>query len=133
LSAEEIIARVRAWKARQKSQLKSFTATMTTSLRLRIGNLKETFDLTIKGPMFSERNKPYDWVWKEFYVNGVKWKSKRVPKIPLLQPEKVKIMPLDISLSEEYDYSLAGETTTAGQRVYIVDFQPRKELKTTSL
>jgi hypothetical protein len=132
LSAEEIIARVRAWKARQKSYLKAFTATMTTSMRLRIANLKETFDLTIKGPMFSERNKPYDWVWKEFYVNGVKWKSKRVPKIPLLQPEKVKIMPLDISLTEEYDYSLAGETTTAGQRVYIVDFQPRKELKTTS-
>lgn len=133
LSAEEIIARVRAWKAHQKSHLKAFTATMTTSLRLRIGNLKETFDLTIKGPMFSERNKPYDWVWKEFFVNGVKWKSKRVPKIPLLQPEKVKIMPLDISLSEEYDYSLAGETTSAGQRVYLVDFQPRKELKTTSL
>jgi hypothetical protein len=133
LSAEEIIARVRAWKARQKGYLKAFTATMTTSLRLRIGNLKETFDLTIKGPMFFERNYPYDWVWKEFYVNGVKWKSKRVPKIPLLQPEKVKIMPLDISLTEEYDYSLAGETTTAGQRVYIVDFQPRKELKTTSL
>lgn len=132
LSAEEIIARVRAWKARQKSYLKAFTATMTTSLRLRIGNLKETFDLTIKGPMFSERDKPYDWVWKEFYVNGVKWKSKRVPKIPLLQPEKVRIMPLDISLTEEYDYSLAAETTTAGQRVYIVDFQPRKELKTTS-
>ncbi|MGD2085731.1 MAG: hypothetical protein PVH61_06050 [Candidatus Aminicenantes bacterium] len=133
LSAEEIIARVRAWKARQKSHLRAFTATMTTSLRLRIGNLKETFDLTIKGPMFSERNKPYDWVWKEFFVNGVKWKSKRVPKIPLLQPEKVKIMPLDISLTEEYDYSLAGETTTAGQRIYIVDFQPRKELKSTSL
>jgi len=132
LSAEEIIARVRAWKARQKSYLKAFTATMSTSLRLHIGNLKETFDLTIKGPMFSERNKPYDWVWKEFYVNGVKWKSKRVPKIPLLQPEKVKIMPLDINLTEEYDYSLAGETTSAGQRVYIVDFQPRKELKATS-
>lgn len=133
LSAEEIIARVRAWKARQKSYLKAFTATMTTSLRLRIGNLKEAFDLTIKGPMFSERDKPYDWVWNEFYVNGVKWKSKRVPKIPLLQPEKVKIMPLDINLTEEYDYSLVGETTTAGQRVYIVDFQPRKGLKTTSL
>lgn len=133
LSAEEIIARVRAWKARRKSLVKTFTATMTTSLRLRIGNLKQTFDLTIKGPVFSERDKPYDWVWQEFYLNGVEWKSKRVPKIPLLQPEKVNIMPLDINLTEEYDYSLGGETTTAGKKVYIVDFQPRKGIETASL
>jgi hypothetical protein len=133
LSAEEIIAGVRAWKARQKSRLRAFTAAVTTSLRLRIGNLRETFDLTIKGPMFAERNKPYDWVWEEFFINGVKWKGKRVPKIPLLQPEKVRIMPLDIDLTEKYRYSLAGETTLEGKRVYIVDFKPRKEFKTTSL
>jgi hypothetical protein len=133
LSAEEIIARVRAWKTRQKSLVKTFTAAMTTSLRLRIGNLNETFDLTIKGPMYAERNKPYDWVWQEFFVNGARWKSKRVPRIPLLQPEKVNILPLDIHLTEEYRYSLAGETTIKGRRVYMVDFKPRKELKATSL
>jgi hypothetical protein len=133
LTAAEIIARVRAWKALQKTQLKTFTATMTTSLRLRIGNLKETFDLTIKGPMFWERDKSYDWLWNDFFVNGVKWKSKRVPKIPLLQPEKVKIMPLDINLTEEYDYSLVSESNTRGGRIYLVDFSPRKELNSTSL
>jgi len=133
LSVEEIIARVRAWKAHQQNQLRAFFATMTTSLRLRIANLRETFDLTVKGPMFAERNKPYDWIWEEFFVNGVKWKSKQVPKIPLLQPEKVNIMPLDINLTEEYRYFLEGETTIEGRRVYAVDFKPRKELKTSSL
>lgn len=133
LSAAEVIAGVRAWKSRQKILLKSFTADMSTSMRLRIGNLKETFDLTIKGPLFSERNKPFDWQWASFYVNGVKWKSKRVPKIPLLQPEKVEIMPLDVSLTEEYHYSLAGETSIKGKKAYIVDFTPRKELVSTSM
>jgi hypothetical protein len=133
LSAAEIIAGVRAWKSRQKILLKSFIADMSTSMRLRIGNLKETFDLTIKGPLFSERNKPFDWQWTSFYVNGVKWKSKRVPKIPLLQPEKVEIMPLDVSLTEEYRYSLAGETSIKGKRAYIVNFAPRKEHVSTSV
>jgi hypothetical protein len=133
LSAEEIIARVRAWNARQRALVKSFIATMTTSLRLRIGNLNETFDLTIKGPVFVERNNPYDWVWKEFYVNGVKWKSKRVPKIPLLQPEKVNIMPLDINLTEEYLYTLDHEATRGDQRIYVIDFKPRQDLENTSL
>lgn len=133
LSADEIIARVRAWKARQKTRLKSYTADMTTSLRLRIANMKETFDLTIEGPVFQERDKPFDWVWQGFYLNGVKWKSKRVPKIPLLQPEKVNIMPLDIGLTEEYDYSSAGETGLEGRRAYVVDFKPQKEHKATAL
>jgi hypothetical protein len=127
LSAAEIIARVRAWKARQQLKLRSFTATMTTSLRLRIANLNQTFDLTIKGPVFTRRNEPYDWVWREFFINGVRWKSKQVPKIPLLQPEKVNILPLDINLTEAYRYSLAGETTLAGQPAYIIDFSPRRE------
>jgi hypothetical protein len=126
LSAAEIVARTRAWQATQRSKLKMYTATMTTSMRLRIGNLKETFDLTIKGPVFARRGFPYDWVWREFWVNGVLWKSKKVPKIPLLQPEKVNILPLDIYLTEDYSYTLEGRARIGDDLVYIIDFKPRE-------
>jgi len=126
LSAAEIVARTRAWQVAQRIKLKSYTATMTTSMRLRIGNLKETFDLTIKGPVFARRGFPYDWIWQEFWVNGVLWKSQKVPKIPLLQPAKVNTLPLDIYLTENYSYTLGGRTRIGDDSVYIIDFKPQE-------
>ncbi len=127
LTVEEIVARVQAWDALQKNKLKSYIATMTLSLRLHIANYDETFDLTTRGPVFAERDKPYDWVWKEFFINGVRWKGKMAPKIPLLQPEKVSIQPFAIHLTEGYQYDLVGETTFRGHRAYMVDFKPRNK------
>ncbi|HEX7502305.1 MAG TPA: hypothetical protein VF451_02700, partial [Acidobacteriota bacterium] len=111
LTMEEIVAGVRAWDAVQKNKLRSYMATMTLSVRLHIANMDETFDLTTRGPVFAERDKPYDWAWEEFYLNGVRWKGKVAPKIPLLQPEKVSIQPFAIDLTEGYQYVLAGQTT----------------------
>jgi hypothetical protein len=85
--------------------------------------------------MFSERDKPYDWVWKEFYINGVRWTGKKIPKIPLLQPEKVKILPMELVLSEEYKYKYIKETIIDKHSVYVISFKPKKEyrLKSTYL
>ncbi len=132
LTAEEIVARVRTWDTVQKNKLKSYLATMSVSLRLNVANLDETFDLTTRGPIFAERGKPYDWVWQEFYVNGVKWKSKVTPKIPLLQPEKVSLQPFAIDLAEGYQYILAGETTFRGHRAYMIDFKPKEKFEMES-
>ncbi len=125
-SVEEIIAGVRSHNAVQKRKLKSFTADMSASYHLKISDLNETFDLMIKGPVYSERGKPYDWVQKEFFLNGIKWKSKKAPKIPLLQPEKVNVVPLDIDLTENYVYTKAGSGKVEGKEVWIVDFKPVK-------
>ena len=122
LTAEEIIARERAWKAAQDDHVRSYTADLKTSLRFRIAEVNETFDLTIVGPLFKERGKDFDWAWEEFYVNGLKWKEKTLPKIPILQPEKVTTLPLEIELSEEYAYTLAGKTQLDGREAYEIDF-----------
>jgi|GEM_PF-1370974 len=127
LTVEEIVAGVRAWDAVQKNKLRSYMATMTLSVRLHIANMDETFDLTTRGPVFAERDKPYDWAWKEFYLNGVKWKGKMAPKIPLLQPEKVSIQPFAINLTEGYQYVLAGQTMFRGHHAYMIDFKPKSK------
>ncbi|HWC66382.1 MAG TPA: hypothetical protein VG777_09880, partial [Thermoanaerobaculia bacterium] len=125
LTAEEIVARERAWKAAQDDLVRSYTADLTTSLRFRVAEVNETFDLTIEGPLFKERGKDFDWAWDTFYVNGVKWKGKTLPKIPILQPEKVTTLPLEIELGEDYAYSLAGKTTVDGRSAWEVDFTPK--------
>jgi hypothetical protein len=125
LTAEEIVARERAWDAGQRERLQSFIADMKTSLRFRIAEVNETFDLTIRGPFFYRRGESADWEWDEFYLNGVRWKEKTLPKLPILQPEKVTTLPLDIRLSEDYDYTLHGEATVSGHRAYHITYAPK--------
>jgi hypothetical protein len=125
MTAEEIVARERAWDAGQRERTGSFIADMKASLRFRIGEVNETFDLTILGPFYFRRGQPPDWEWDEFYLNGVKWKGRTLPKLPILQPEKVTTLPLDIRLSEDYDYALHGEDTIAGRRAYHIHFVPK--------
>ena len=76
---------------------------MDSSLRIRVASVQGSLDLTIRGPYFFERGKAPDWAWQEFFLNGVKWKGRTIPKLPILQPDKVTTLPLDIRLSEEYD------------------------------
>jgi hypothetical protein len=129
LTAEEIVARERAWEAGQREKLSSFVASMEASLRFRVAEVNETFDLTIRGPYIVRRGEPADWVWQEFYLNGVKWKGKTLPKIPILQPEKVTTLPLDIRLTEDYRYELAGTSEVDGRRAYEIDFAPKETVE----
>lgn len=128
LSAEEIVARERVWDAAQREKVKSFVCQMKTSLRFRVAEVNETFDLTIHGPFFFRRGEPADWAWHKFYLNGVKWKGATLPRIPILQPEKVTTLPLDIRLTEDYDYALKGETTIGGRRAYHISFTPKRSV-----
>jgi hypothetical protein len=125
LTADEIVARERTWDAGQREKVSSFIADLKTSLRFRIAEVNETFDLTILGPLFYRRGEPSDWEWDEFFLNGVKWKGKTLPKLPILQPEKVTTLPLDIRLTEDYEYTLHGEATISGRRAYHIAFVPR--------
>ena len=130
LTAEEIIARERAWDAGQREKVASYMASMSTSLRFRVAEFNTDLDLTIVGPFFSQRGKPSDWAWQEFYLNGVKWKGRTIPKLPILQPEKVTTLPLDIRLTEEYEYELAGESRLDGRAAYRVEYRPRQLVTT---
>lgn len=125
LTADEIIAHERAWDAGQRAKWETYTAAMDTSLRFRIAEFQDSLDLTIRGPFFAARDKPADWVWEEFFLNGVRWKGRTIPRLPILQPEKVTTLPLDIRLSEEYVYELAGETTLDERPAYRIDYRPK--------
>ncbi|HEV8118752.1 MAG TPA: sigma-E factor regulatory protein RseB domain-containing protein, partial [Thermoanaerobaculia bacterium] len=126
LTAEEIVARERAWDAGQRALFTSYIAHLKTSLRFKVGEVGETFDLSILGPLFYRRGEPADWEWDEFYLNGVKWKGKTLPKLPILQPEKVTAIPLDIRLTEDYEYTLKGEGPISGRPAYHVAFAPKQ-------
>ncbi|MGH9368241.1 MAG: hypothetical protein ACRD3M_11270, partial [Thermoanaerobaculia bacterium] len=126
LTAEEIVARERVWDAGQREKLFSYIAELDTSLRFRIAEVSETFDLTIHGPFFFERGKSPDWAWREFFLNGVRWKGRSLPRLPILQPEKVSTLPLDIRLTEDYTYVLKGRARVGGRTAYEIAFTPKE-------
>ncbi|HSP35427.1 MAG TPA: hypothetical protein VLU46_14025, partial [Thermoanaerobaculia bacterium] len=125
ITVEEIIRNHQAYQSYQESIRPRYIARDTTKLRFDIGGGADAIEATIAGDYFSDsKNNRSDWVWQDFYINGVKWKYGRFPELPLIQPEKVTQLPLDIHLTNEYRYQLARETDADGYHTYEVRFEP---------
>jgi hypothetical protein len=125
ITAEEILARHQAWRAARDARWKTLSARNTLSMRFRFANLNNTLDLTLAGPFFYEKGAGFDWAWHDAYFNGVRWKAKKLPELPLLQPEKVSDMPLALTLDDAYRYALVGEDSVNGIPCWALDFTPR--------
>ena len=125
ITVEEIIRNHQAYQSFQESIRPRYIARDTTKLRFDIGGGAEAIEATISGDYFADsRNARADWIWQDFYLNGVKWKYGRIPELPLIQPEKVTQLPLDIHLTNEYRYQLVRETEVDGYHTYEVRFEP---------
>jgi len=124
ITVEEIIRNHQSYDAYQESIQPRYIARNTTRLRFDVGGGAEALEASIVGDYFADPTGRADWVWSDFYINGVKWKYGRIPELPLLQPEKVTQLPLDIHLSNEYRYQLVRTTDVLGFRTYEVRFEP---------
>lgn len=124
ITVEEIIRNHQSYDAFQESIQPRYVARNTTKLRFDIGGGADALEAAIVGDYFSSPEGKADWVWSEFLINGVKWKYGKIPELPLIQPEKVTQLPLDIHLSNEYRYELVRSTDILGYRVYEVRFAP---------
>ncbi|MEO8056524.1 MAG: hypothetical protein ABI768_15290, partial [Acidobacteriota bacterium] len=125
ITAEEILAKHQAWRAARDARWRTLSATNSLSMRFRFANLNNVLDLTLAGPFFYEKGAGFDWAWHDAYFNGVRWKAKKLPELPLLQPEKVSDMPLALTLDDAYRYELAGEDAVNGIPCWELDFEPR--------
>ncbi len=127
ITAEEIIARHQAWRAARDARWKRLSARNTTSYRIRIAEVNQSAELTVSGAFFFEPGKGYDWAWEEAFFDGVRWPGKTVPKIPLLQPEKVSELPLELTFGDAYRYALEGGEDVAGEPCWRLSFAPVSE------
>jgi hypothetical protein len=123
ITVEEIIRNHQAYKSYQESIQPRYVARDATKLRFTMTG-GEAIEATIAGDYFSDPHGRADWVWQDFYLNGVKWKYGKIPELPLIQPEKVTQLPLDIHLTNEYRYELVRESDLLGYHTYEVRFEP---------
>lgn len=124
ITVEEIIRNHQAYDSYQESIEPRYVARNETKLRFSLGPGGDAVEAAIAGDFFSTPGGASDWVWKDFYINGVKWKYGRMPELPIIQPEKVSQLPLDIHLTNEYRYQLVRDTVMNGYKTYEVRFEP---------
>lgn len=124
IPVEEILRGLQAFEDDQARRLGTYRATNTTHMRFQAGTDSQAFEATFKGAFFFTQGEGYDWAWEEFFINGVRWRSEKVPQIPLIQPQKVATLPLLISFNKTYRYQLRGTEEIRGRDCWVVDFVP---------
>ena len=124
MPVEEILRRLQAFEDGQSRRLRHYQAINRTTLRFQAASGVQAIEATFEGELFARQGQPFDWAWQRFFLNGVAWRGKSIPEIPLVQPEKAAAMPLEILLSKEYRYELAGTDRVGGRDCWVVDFEP---------
>jgi hypothetical protein len=121
MPVEEIIRRLQAFEDAQDRRLRHYQAHRRFSLRYQ--GTQGSIDVAYSGEYFFADDS-FDWVWSDLHISGVKWRSRKMPKIPLIQPEKVASQPIDIEFSKFYEYRLRGTDVVDERDCWVVDFKP---------
>ncbi len=124
LTAEEIIARYQEIQRRQDDRLERFTARGRVDFHFKLGQGGGSVDFSIDSNYFWERGGELEWEQTDYFFNGNRVKWKNIPELPLIQPEKVITLPLDLTLDRTYRYRLTGEDRVSGREAYVLEFQP---------
>ncbi|HET9229004.1 MAG TPA: hypothetical protein VFR31_20165, partial [Thermoanaerobaculia bacterium] len=133
MPVEEILRRLQAFEDAQQRKLDNYSATNTTHLRFQPAAGSQTVEATLQGPYFFDDKTGSDWAWQNLFVNGVKWRGKAIPELPLIQPQKAAAMPVQITFTKQYRYRLRGSDTVDGRDAWVVDFAPAGDGETGKL
>jgi hypothetical protein len=122
LSVDEVIARHRLQQASQDNLLQHYSARVVMEQHFRPTVADPGYDVVTENRYYSGQD-GVEWEELSFSVNGSHWGANR-PPFPLLQPEKVLSLPLQLRFGEDYRYRLDGVERVDGFDCYVVAFTP---------
>jgi len=129
LTIGEIIARHQQQQRAQDAIVKHYVATARMQQHFRPtvadNGMSSSYDVVTENRYFVA-GADVEWEELSFAVNGSKFGIDR-PPFPLLQPEKVLSLPLQLRFDEGYTYRLAGAERVDGFDCYVVRFDPVRE------
>ena len=125
LSVGEIIARHQQQQRAQDALVQNYIAHARMEQHFRPTITDPGYDVVTENRYFVAGD-DVEWEELSFSVNGSKWGADR-PPFPLLQPEKVLSLPLQLRFDEGYRYRLAGTERVDGYDCYVVRFEPVRE------
>lgn len=124
LTVEEVLARYQAAAARQAAATRTSIAGGTLTLTFEAPGFPAPMTVTSRTTIFQTDTRT-DFQQQDIRVNGVSFSGTGVPRLPIIEPERVAAPPLAIALTESYSYRLIGRETIDGRDCYVVGFSPR--------
>ena len=122
LTVDEVIARHQLQQRTQDALVQSYIASARMEQHFRPTMTDPGYDVVTENRYFVADD-GIEWEEVSFSVNGSKWGSDR-PPFPLLQPEKVLSLPLQLRFDSDYRYRLAGTERVGEYDCYVVRFDP---------
>jgi hypothetical protein len=122
LRVEEIVARHRQYQARLDALLQNYRASARMEQHFRPSLTDPGYDVVTDNEYFVD-DSGVEWEERSFSVNGSKWGADR-PAFPMLQPEKVLSLPLELRLDQDYRYALDGIERVGVFDCYRLRFEP---------
>lgn len=127
LTLEEVLARHHRQAAQQAKFIGNFAAWQHLLVRVRVEELKRSFDVELAGPAFFTPDLGLDWKLQKAWLDGVAWDVARMGELPLIQPKAPEIPPLALELEPSYRYELQGMAEAETGAVYVVRFVHQEE------
>ncbi|OFW24912.1 MAG: hypothetical protein A3H97_15965 [Acidobacteria bacterium RIFCSPLOWO2_02_FULL_65_29] len=124
LTIGEIIALHQRQQRAQDTVVRNYVARARMEQHFRPTVADPGYDIVTENRYYVDRS-GVEWEELSFSVNGSKWGTDR-PPLPLLQPEKVLALPLQLRFDEGYRYRLAGLDRIDGYDCYTVRFDPAR-------
>ena len=123
LSVEEIVARHQAAAARQAASVRELISSGTMALTFEAPGFPAPVAIATEVVIYTARDRT-EIEQRAVRVNGIEFRGRGVPRLPIIEPERVASPPLEITLTNVYRYELAGRDTVDGTPCYVVAFTP---------
>ena len=123
LRVEEIVARHQAAAARQRAAVRTLISTGSMTLTFEAPGFPAPVAIGSETVVYESQGRT-DLEQRSIRVNGIEFKGGGVPRLPIIEPERVASPPLAIALSDAYRYRLAGRDRVGGADCYVVAFEP---------
>jgi hypothetical protein len=124
LTVEEIVARHQAAAVRQAGIVRTIISSGTLTVTFEAPGFPAPVTVSSETTIFKDATRT-ELEQRAIRVNGIAFRPQGVPRLPIIEPERVSAPPLAITLGDKYRYRLTGEETIAGARAYVVAFEPR--------
>jgi hypothetical protein len=121
---EEVLARHQAFQAAQEGRLKRWIADATIALHYSIGSAGNLFDLTYESTLYADPEGATEWEHRQLLFNGTPYRSKKLPDLPYVLPDRVVQVPLRLTLNKDYHYRLVGRAQIRDRAAWEVEFEP---------
>ncbi len=124
IPVEVIIARYQAVQEAQEVFLDNYTSDAQVDYHFQLPGGTWSLNVTFQNSFLYQKGVGARWVQNRLLVNGVAWKGKKIPQLPIIEPEKVNTLPLALTLGRDYAYRYVGRARVDGHDCYEVEFVP---------